>query len=118
MLALQKAVCCALVLVLSPVAFADGGLREITQGEALAAVVSRVNPDFPEMAKQLKLSGAVEVEIVIGESGAVESAKPVNGNPVLTRSAVDALKRWKFKPFQKDGAAVKVQVTLKISFTK
>jgi protein TonB len=116
MSAKQIAVCW--IVVFASVAFADGGPRQITQGEALAMVVTRVPPEFPEMAKQLKLSGVVEVEITVAENGGVESAKPVSGNPVLTKSAVDALKRWKFKPFQQDGAAIKVQTTLKITFTK
>jgi TonB family protein len=115
MRSLQKAACW--LTILAAAAAADG-LHQITQTEALALVVTRIQPEFPEMAKQLKLSGAVEVEVVIGENGAVESAKPVSGNPVLTRSAVDALKRWKFKPFQQDGAAIKVETTLKISFAK
>jgi protein TonB len=113
--ALLKAVCS--LVVLASMAAADGP-RQITQAEALALVVTRIQPEFPEMAKQLKLSGAVEVEVTVGESGVVELAKPISGNPVLTRSAVDALKRWKFKPFQQDGTAVKVQTTLKITFTK
>ena len=104
-------------IVMTSLAFADGP-REVTQGEALAQAVTKIQPEFPEMAKQLKLSGAVDIEIVIGETGSVESAKPVSGNPVLTRSAVDALKRWKFKPFQHDGAATKVQTTLKITFSR
>jgi protein TonB len=113
---LQKALCWMVVLAIA--AFAEGGPRQIPQSEALAMVVTKVAPEFPEMAKQLKLQGEVELEVVIAETGAVESVKPVSGNPVLTRSAVDALKRWKFKPFQQDGAAIKAQTTLKISFTR
>jgi len=81
-------------------------------------VVTRIEPEFPAMARQLKLSGAVEIEVVIAENGTVESVKPISGNPVFTKSATDAIKRWKFKPFQHDGAASKVQTTLKIAFTK
>jgi protein TonB len=116
MRALYKTVGC--LFLLAAVAAAQDAVRQVTQAEALALVVTRVEPEFPAMARQLKIAGAVEIEVVIGENGAVESVKPVNGNPVLTRSASDALKRWKFKPFQHDGAAVKVQTTLKISFSK
>src|SRR5215831_7657186 len=104
-------------VVAASLAYADGP-REIPQAEALAQAVTKTQPEFPEMAKQLKLSGAVDIEIVISETGTVESAKPVSGNPVLTRSAVDALKKWKFKPFQHEGAATKVQTTLKITFSR
>jgi protein TonB len=80
--------------------------------------VTRIEPEFPAMARQLKITGEVEVDVVIADNGTVESVKPVSGNPVLTRSATDAVKRWKFKPFQHDGAAAKVETTLKISFAK
>jgi protein TonB len=82
----------------------------------MAAVVTRVQPDYPAVARQLKLQGDVEVEIVVGENGAVESATPRSGNPVFTRPAVDALKRWKFRPFQDNGAATKAQAVITVSF--
>ena len=99
-------------------AAAEEGLRHVSQSEAMAMVVTRIEPEFPAMARQLKITGEVEVDVVIADNGTVESVKPVSGNPVLTRSATDAVKRWKFKPFQHDGAAAKVETTLKISFAK
>ncbi len=86
-------------------------------GEAMSAAVVKTPPEFPALAKQLKIQGAVELDVVIGESGSVESVTPISGNPVLTKPAADAVKRWKFKPFQQDGAPVKAQAALKISFT-
>jgi protein TonB len=116
MFALQKAI--GWMVVLSFVAAAQDGPRQISQSEALAMVVTRVDPEFPAMAKQLKITGAVEIEVIVAESGAVETVKPLSGNPVLTRAATDALKRWKFRPYQHDGAATRFATTLKISFTK
>jgi protein TonB len=109
-------VACLLALVFGT-ARADGP-KKITQAEAMAAVVTKVAPEYPPMAKQLKLSGMVEVELVVGENGAVESATPVSGSPVLTRPAVEALKKWKFKPFQADGAPSKAMFVLKVNFER
>jgi protein TonB len=97
---------------------ADGPVKQISQGEALAAAVVKVQPQYPELAKQLKIGGEVDLEVVIGESGSVDAVKPLSGNPVLTRPASDALKKWKFKPFQHDGAPVRAQAVIKISFSK
>ena len=116
MSALQKAL--YWIVAAASLAAAEDGPRRITQSEALAMVVARVEPEFPAMARQLKIAGEVELDVVIAENGTVESVKPVSGNPVLTRSATDALKRWKFKPFQHDGAATRAETTLKISFMK
>lgn len=105
--------CLAIVL---PLLVGAAGVKRISQSEAMEAVVSKVAPEYPQMARQLKLTGTVEVEIVVGENGAVESATPVSGNPVLTKPAADALKKWKFKPFQENGAPAKAQAVLKVSF--
>ena len=102
-------------LVLLVPSWSDGPKR-VTQADAMAAVITKVQPEYPAVARQLKLQGVVEVEVVVGENGAVESATPVSGNPVFTRPAVDALKRWKFHPFQENGAATKAQVVLTVSF--
>ena len=70
-------------------------------------MTTKVPPDYPAIARQLKIEGAVELEAVVTESGAVEKVNIVSGNPVLTRPASDAVKKWKFAPFTSDGKAVK-----------
>jgi TonB family protein len=105
-------------IVVSPLLFCAAVPKRLTQAEAMELVTARVQPDYPAMARQLNLTGVVEVEIVVGENGAVESASPVSGSPVLTRPAADALKRWKFKPLQENGAPAGFRATIKVSFTK
>jgi len=107
-----------LLAIWTMVATADGGPRKITQGDALAAAVTKVQPEYPELARQLKITGTVELELVIAESGAVETVTPVSGNPVLTKPAAESLKKWKFKPFVQDGSPVKAQVVMKIGFSR
>jgi len=75
-----------------------------------------VQPDYPAIAKQLKIEGAVELEAVVSEGGAVEKVNIVSGNPVLTRPAADALKKWKFAPFTADGKTVKAVVPVSLNF--
>jgi protein TonB len=96
---------------------AEGAPKKVTTAEALGAVVTKVAPEYPALAKQLKITGAVELDVVISETGAVEAVTPISGNPVLTKPAAEALKRWKFKPFQQDGAPVKAQAAVKVNFS-
>jgi len=92
-------------------------IKKVPRSEALAAAISKVNPDYPPMARQLKLEGSVEIAIVIDTTGKVEKTDAVNGNPVLTRPAADALKKWKFKPFlSDDGKPVRAESTILITF--
>jgi protein TonB len=79
-------------------------------------VTTKVPPEYPVIAKQLKIEGAVELEAIVAESGVVEKVNIVSGNPVLTRPASDALKKWKFAPFTSDGKPVKAIVPVGLSF--
>ena len=70
--------------------------------ELARKVISRTAPSYPEMAKKLHLTGKVRLEVVIAAGGSVTSAKLVGGSPVFEKSAVEAVKQWKFQPADKD----------------
>ncbi len=91
-------------------------VRRLTQDEAMKAATAKVQPEYPAIAKQLKLEGAVQVEASIDEKGTVESAKVVSGNVVLANSAIAAIKRWKFSPILVDGKPAKASATLSFTF--
>jgi TonB family protein len=90
--------------------------KKVTKAEGLTAVTTKVAPEYPPIARQLKIEGAVELEAVVTETGVVEKVNIVSGNPVLTRPASDAIKKWKFAPFTSDGKAVKAVVPVSLSF--
>jgi TonB family protein len=64
----------------------------------------------------MKIVGDVELEALVTESGTVEKVNIVSGNPVLTRPASEAVKKWKYTPFTTDGKAVKALVPVSLSF--
>ena len=90
--------------------------KKVTRNEGLNAVTSKVPPEYPPIARQLKIVGDVELEVLVTESGTVEKVNILSGNPVLTRPASEALKKWKFSPFTTDGKAVKALVPVSLSF--
>ncbi len=91
-------------------------IKKVSQAEALKNVVARVQPDYPPAAKQLRIQDTVALDILIGETGAVDNVEIVSGNPLLTRPAADALRKWKFKPFLADGKAVRVATQISVTF--
>lgn len=102
-------------------AFAAGSLagqeRRISRPVALKSLVTKVEPAYPVVARQMKMEGTVEVDAYVGENGAVETAKTVNGNPVLGKAAEDAVKKWKFSPFKTDdGKPIKAIINLAFTF--
>lgn len=74
-------------------------------------------PDYPENMKRQGVSGVVAVSIVIDEKGAVLNASVAKSSQSeFEAPALEAVKKWKFKPAQKDGAPVKMKVTIPIRF--
>jgi protein TonB len=88
----------------------------VSQAEAVKNAKEKFEPEYPAMAKQLHLEGAVQLEAHIGENGAVEEVKPLTGNAVLMNAAVAAIKKWKFTPFVSDGKPVKAVADLSFRF--
>jgi len=74
-------------------------------------------PDYPNDLRRQGVSGVVAVTITIDETGSVTSSTvSKSSNPDFEAPALAAVKKWKFKPAQKDGAPVKMKVTIPIRF--
>jgi len=75
-------------------------------------------PDYPYELKRQGIAGVVAVSVVIDESGDVISCTATKSSNVdFEAPALAAVKKWKFKPAQKDGAPVKMKVTIPIRFS-
>ncbi len=82
----------------------------------MKAAVTRVDPEYPPMAKQMKISGEAEVEVLVSTDGSVEKVDIVKGNAILSNAAASAAKKWKFKPFEANGKPSKAVVRLAFNF--
>jgi periplasmic protein TonB len=111
----QVVVAIGLLVAMGGFVFAQN-VKRITRAEALSAATSRVPPVYPPAARQLHIEGTVELEAEITATGTVEKVNIVNGNPILTRAAADAVKRWKFQPIVSDGKPVRAVAPLSFSF--
>ena len=89
---------------------------KVSRAEAENAAVTKVQPVYPMTARQLKIQGVVELEAVVTTTGDVDKVNIVSGNPVLTKPAVEALRKWKFKPFTLNGKAIERVVQVSMSF--
>lgn len=108
-----------LMLILAAAAVlpaADDTIVRVPEPEAKKALVTRMDPAYPPMAKQMRLTGRVQVDAYIDETGAVEKVQVVNGNPLLTSAAVSAVKKWKFNAFTANGKAVKAVAAFTFDF--
>jgi len=101
------------VLLISPLAVAA---ERVPPNTALAALVAKVTPEIPALARQLKLSGVVEMDVTINEEGSVESVNVLRGNPILSKAAEDTMKKWKFKPIKQGDKTIKAITTFSFEY--
>jgi len=85
-------------------------------GSLLEYAVQRTNPVYPQTARSLRQTGVVRLEIVVDEEGKVTAVQNLSGPALLQTAAKDAVKKWKFKPFLRDGQPVKATGFLSFNF--
>lgn len=75
------------------------------------------DPAYTEQARKAGLQGIVRLWAVIDETGRVADLRIVRPLGLgLDEKAIEAVRRWKFKPATKDGKPVKVQINIDVSF--
>ena len=85
-------------------------------GSLVEYATQKVNPVYPQQAKILRMTGVVKVEVTVDEQGQVTEVQNASGPSMLQRAASDALKKWRFKPFTKDGQPVKATGFVNFNF--
>lgn len=79
----------------------------VDAGSLLPFATKQTSPVYPPAAKTLRTKGVVRVDVTISETGDVTEVQKASGPPMLQSAAKDAIKKWKFKPFVRDGQPVK-----------
>ena len=79
-------------------------------------VVHKVQPVYPEAAKQARIQGTVKLKAVIGKTGAVEQLDVISGPAELQESSLDAVRQWTYKPFLLNGEPVDVTTTISVIY--
>jgi outer membrane biosynthesis protein TonB len=95
------------------------GYKRVSSGTMAGQLLSRPNPVFIEpMPRNAHVSGGVVMRVCVNKEGAVEKVRVISGPELLREKTVEAISRWKYRPYVEDGVAIAVEtiVTLNISF--
>jgi periplasmic protein TonB len=82
----------------------------------LGELVRKVLPEYPIVAKQLRIQGSVLLLATIGRDGRVEHVEAVKGPPLLVQPAMRAVEQWKYRPYLLNHEAVEVQTQITVNF--
>jgi periplasmic protein TonB len=82
-----------------------------------ARLLKKVMPVYPPLARQVRVSGAVQLIGVIAKDGTIQQLQLVSGHPLLVRAALDAVRQWIYRPTLLNGQAVEVIAPITVFFT-
>ena len=89
----------------------------IDVGSLVAYATKQPPPVYPPAARTMRATGIVKVEVTVNESGDVSEVQKTSGPSMLQSAAKDAVKKWKFKPFVRDGQPVKATGFVSFNFS-
>jgi TonB family protein len=98
----------AAMSAIEPVNLPESAAREL--------LAQTADPVYPAAARTSGQPGSVVLQVLIGRDGTVQDAKFLQGSLVFARTAIDAVKLWRFKPYLMNGRAVSVQSVITLNF--
>ncbi len=88
----------------------------LTVGSLIGYATKRVNPVYPSQARSMRMTGTVKVEVVIDKDGNVTKIENTDGPSLLRRAATDAILKWQFRPFERNGQSVEATGFVSFNF--
>ena len=82
----------------------------------LGTLMRKVLPEYPAIAKQIRLQGAVVLLATIAKDGHVEHVQPVSGPAMLVGAARRAVEQWQYRPYILNHQPVEVQTQITVNF--
>jgi TonB family protein len=95
----------------------SAGDRVQLSPQTAQSVSVSVPPDYPLLARQMKVQGAVSLQALISREGTIQELQILSGPGILAAAAREAVKQWHFKPYIQNGQPVETQARITVNFT-
>ena len=79
--------------------------------------VTKVQPVYPADARDQHIQGEVRLEVTVDKEGNVSDIKLISGHASLAPAAIEAVKQWKYRPYQLSGNPVAMDSLVVVNFT-
>jgi TonB family protein len=101
----------------TPASVTSNAAEHVQMSSATAETVGPpVRPDYPLLARQMKLQGSVILQALISRDGDIQALQVVSGPEILAGAAKEAVKQWHFKPHYEGAAAVETKTKITVNF--
>jgi len=95
----------------------SGPKRVISQLDE-GQLVNRVEPIYPHIAAISGIQGQVKLHAIIARDGRIQSLNVISGHPLLAHAALDAVEKWRYRPYVLNGERVEVETFITINFRR
>jgi len=107
----------------SPADFSDDRIfsrfERVTTGMKPPKATHAPDPKFPDLPADAERHGTVVMLVGVNGKGRVEVVRVLRSDErAFEKTAVETVKKWKFKPAEKNGSPVPVQVTVEMKFQR
>ena len=85
--------------------------------DASEIVAKPVRPNYPLLARQMKVQGSVILQALIGKDGIIQNLHVISGPQILASAAEDAVRQWHFRPHLQGTEPVETQAKITVNFT-
>ena len=89
----------------------------ISTVSATSIVTRSVQPDYPTLARQMRVQGSVILQALIGRDGLIQDLRVLSGPPILANAAEEAVRQWHFKPHYVGAQPVETRASITVNFT-
>lgn len=74
-------------------------------------------PEYPQLARMARIAGMVRLHAFIAKDGTIQNLTVLGGHPLLVKSAIEAVSRWRYKPYLLNAEPVEVETEIDVNFT-
>ena len=111
------------IISTSPADFSDDRIfsrfERVTTGMKPPKATHAPDPKFPDLPADAERHGTVVMLVGVNGKGRVEVVRVLRSDErAFEKTAVETVKKWKFKPAEKNGSPVPVQVTVEMKFQR
>ncbi len=89
----------------------------VSSGVSVGLLIKKVAPVYPPEARYARIQGSVVMTAVINKVGDVVDLEVISGPIELVVSAVNAVRKWKYRPYLLLGNPVEVQTQIVVNYT-
>lgn len=90
---------------------------KIPAEEAARYLVYSVEPEYPANLRAHGVQGDVTLDVIVDRSGAVQQLSVVQGQPLLSDAAIEAVRKWRFKPYAPNGVPEEFETKITVHFS-